>query len=192
MVRMLQRKAVYFEDARQDHTFETFALVKERLEGSGIHTLVLASTTGATALAAMEFFSGLDVKLIVVPHQYDFARKGSGFPKEVIEKLRAAGHAVHFGTMLFHTEKLYASEIPGIIASFLRCFSQGVKVCFEIVLMASDAGLTPTGETVIAIAGTARGADTALMMQSASTGHLARLRVNEILCKPLNAAPGEL
>ena len=39
---------------------------------------------------------------------------------------------------------------------------------------------------MIAIAGTARGSDTALVMQAASSQHLKRLRVHEILCKPLN------
>ncbi len=72
------------------------------------------------------------------------------------------------------------------MAHLLRCFCQGVKVCFEIVLMATDAGLVTSGEKVITIAGTGQGSDTALVMQAASTQHLKRLRVNEIICKPLN------
>ena len=52
--------------------------------------------------------------------------------------------------------------------------------------MVTDAGLLATGEKVIAIAGTAWGSDTAMVMQAASTQHLRRLRVNEIICKPLN------
>jgi hypothetical protein len=43
-------------------------------------------------------------------------------------------------------------------------FCQGVKVCFEIVLMATDSGLAASGEKVIAIAGTGWGSDTALVM----------------------------
>jgi hypothetical protein len=52
--------------------------------------------------------------------------------------------------------------------------------------MATDAGLLASGEKVIAIAGTASGSDTALVMQAASSQHLKRPRVNEIICKPLN------
>lgn len=52
--------------------------------------------------------------------------------------------------------------------------------------MVTDAGLVASGEKVIAIAGTGRGSDTALVMQAASSQHLRRLRVNEIICKPLN------
>jgi hypothetical protein len=72
------------------------------------------------------------------------------------------------------------------MANLLRCFSQGIKVCFEIVLMATDAGFLTKGEKVVAIAGTGRGSDTALVMQAASSRNLKKLRVNEILCKPLN------
>jgi hypothetical protein len=72
------------------------------------------------------------------------------------------------------------------MGNLLRCFSQGVKVCFEIVLMVTDAGHAASGEKLIAIAGTARGSDTALVMQAASSQHLKRLRVHEIICKPLN------
>lgn len=52
--------------------------------------------------------------------------------------------------------------------------------------MATDGGCAQTGETVIGIAGTGRNADTALVMQAASTRNLSGLKVNEILCKPLN------
>lgn len=88
--------------------------------------------------------------------------------------------------MLFHTDDFYGSNNATTMANLLRCFSQGVKVCFEIVLMATDAGLVTSGEKVIAIAGTARGSDTALVMQAASTQHLRKLKVSEIICKPLN------
>ena len=183
---MQEKKIVYFEDVRKNHTAETFSLVKERLKDSGIKKLVLASTTGTTALAAMEYFGDTDIQLVIVPHQYDFFKKENTFPKETVQALKEHGHEVHFGTMLFHTEKLYGSNTPTVIASFLRCFGEGVKVCYEIVLMATDGGCVDTGETVIAIAGTGRNADTAMVMQAASTRNLSGLKVNEILCKPLN------
>lgn len=180
----MERKINYFEEVKADHTEEAFGLVAERLKSSGIKKLVIASTTGATAVKAMEFFKDMGVQLIVVPHQFDFARKENPFPKELVQTLRSSGHEVHFGTMLFHTDKIFGSNIPTVIANFLRIFSQGVKVCVEIVLMATDAGYLNRGEQVIAIAGTGLKADTALVMQAASTQHYQRLRVNEILCKP--------
>jgi hypothetical protein len=183
----MESKTVYFEEIGLENTEVAFGLARERAGELGIRKLVLASTTGATAKKAMEFFAGSDLRLVVIPHQHDFIRKQNAFPAELVRELEAAGHAVHFGTMLFHTESLYGTSRPTLMANVLRCFSQGVKVCFEIVLMATDAGLLDRGERVIALAGTGRGSDTALVMQAASTQHLENLRVNELLCKPLNA-----
>ena len=182
----METKVVYFEHVKAENTEVTFRLVKERLSALGIKKLVLASTTGATARKALEFFKETDVKLIVVPHQFDFIREVNPFPQELVTTLRKSGHEVHFGTMLFHTDDFYGANNPTVMANLLRCFSQGTKVCFEIVLMAADAGLLAKGEKVIAVAGTGRGSDTALVMQAASSRNLKKLRVNEIVCKPLN------
>ena len=181
----MERKITYFEDVKAENTDATLELARDRLDMLGIHKIVLASTTGATARKASEFFKDKGTRLIVVPHQFDFHREENLFPQELAKSLREAGHEVHFGTMLFHTDRLYDSKIPTLLANILRCFCQGVKVCFEIVLMATDAGLLKKGEKVIAIAGTGRGADTALVMQSASSQNMKQLRVNEIICKPL-------
>jgi len=181
----LERKIVYFEDIGPQNTEITFRSVKERLNEPGIEKIVMASTTGATARMANDYFKDTGIKLIIIPHQYDFHRDVNLFPRGLVKELRDAGHEVHFGTMLFHTDQLYDSSIPTLMANILRCFCQGVKVCFEIVMMAADAGLVSKGEKVIAIAGTGRGADTALVMQAASSQNMKKLRVNEIICKPL-------
>jgi hypothetical protein len=182
----MEGKIVYFEDGGAENTEATFRLVRERLRHEDIRKIVLASTTGASAAKAMDFFKDQGVKIIVIPHQFDFHREKNAFPPELIKTLGELGHDVHFGTMLFHTDGFYGSNNATAMANILRCFCQGVKVCFEIVLMATDAGLVTSGEKVIAIAGTGRGSDTALVMQAASTQHLKRLKVNEIICKPLN------
>jgi hypothetical protein len=182
----MQAKVVYFDESGAENTETTFKLVRERLRQDEIKKIVIASTTGATARKAMDFFKEQGIKLIVVPHQFDFHRAENAFPSELAEILRHAGHDVHFGTMLFHTDDFYGSNNPTTMANLLRCFCQGIKVCFEIVLMATDAGLVMSGERVIAIAGTGWGSDTALLMQAASSQHMKRLKVNEIICKPLN------
>jgi hypothetical protein len=181
----LESKIIYFEDIGPQNTGITFKAVKERLNDSGIKKVVIASTTGATARMASDYFRDAGIRLIVIPHQYDFRRDVNPFPQELARELRDAGHDVHFGTMLFHTDQLYDSSVPTLMANILRCFCQGVKVCFEIVMMATDAGLISRGEKVIAIAGTGRGSDTALVMQASSSRNMKKLRVNEIICKPL-------
>lgn len=128
---IMESKIVYFEDIGPENTETTFGLVLERLEALGIKKLVLASTTGATAKKALEFFKDASVKLIVVPHQHDFHRDKNAIPQELVKSLRESGHDVHFGTMLFHTDGLYESTTPTVMANLLRCFCQGMKVCFE-------------------------------------------------------------
>jgi hypothetical protein len=182
----MERTITYFETLGTENTNVTLRLARERAHELGIRKIVIASTTGTTAKNAMEYVKNDDIQLVVIPHQWDFHREVNAFPLELATALRDAGHIVHFGTMLFHTSDLYESTTPLVMANLLRCFCQGFKVSFEIVLMATDAGHVKSGETIIAIAGTGRGSDTALVMQAASSQHLKKLRVNEILCKPLN------
>lgn len=182
----MERTVTYFETLGPENTDVTFQLARKRAHELGIRKIVIASTTGTTAKKAMGYFKNDGVQLVVIPHQWDFRREVNNFPSELATALRDAGHVVHFGTMLFHTADLYESTTPVVMANLLRCVCQGFKVCFEIVLMATDAGHVKSGEKIIAIAGTGRGSDTALIMQAASSQHLKKLRVNEILCKPLN------
>ncbi len=182
----MKQEVTYFESTRDNNSLQTFQLVEKRMQELGIKKIILASTTGRTALAAMEYFTDKDIKLIVVPHQNGFSSEDNLFPKEVVDTLHDHGHEVHIGTMLFHTDKIFGSNVPAVVANFLRCFSEGVKVCIEITLMAADGGQVSQGEQVMVIAGTSKNADTALVMQAASSRHLEKLKVNEILCKPYN------
>jgi hypothetical protein len=124
------------------------------------------------------------VHLIVVPHQYGFG-SGQRFPPDLVARARQEGHEVYFGTMLFHQEKIFGPGPAQWVANFLRAFCQGVKVCVEILLMAGNAGLVAEGEEVIVVAGTGRGADTALVMSGATSGNLKAMHISRILCKPL-------
>jgi len=66
----------------------------------------------------------------------------------------------------------------------LRTFGQGVKVCYEITIMACDAGLIKAKEEVIAIGGTGRGADTAMVIKPANMNTFFNIEAREILCMP--------
>ena len=69
------------------------------------------------------------------------------------------------------------------IADTLRMFGQGVKVCVEIVAMASDANLLPVAD-VIAVAGTGQGADTCILVGANATHQFFDIKVREIIAKP--------
>jgi len=66
----------------------------------------------------------------------------------------------------------------------LRLFGEGMKVAVEIVAMAADAGLIPVDRDVIAIAGTGRGADTAIVIRPANSKNLFDMTIREIIAKP--------
>jgi hypothetical protein len=77
-----------------------------------------------------------------------------------------------------------AIQVDEIIAHVLRLLSQGVKVGCEVTCMAADAGLIKAGEEVIAIGGSASGADSAVVLRASNTHTFFDTRILEIICKP--------
>ena len=71
-----------------------------------------------------------------------------------------------------------------IVASVFRLFCAGLKVAVEVTLMAADAGAIPVGKDVVAIAGSSRGADTAILIKAANTTNFLDLDIHEIIAKP--------
>jgi hypothetical protein len=65
-----------------------------------------------------------------------------------------------------------------------------MKVCVEILFMAANAGLVGKGEHVVVVAGTGRGADTAVVAIAAPSGALGDMHITEIICKPLQTKQG--
>ena len=180
----MEERITYFEKKGEVNTSEVFDLVKDRAEKRSISKVVLASTQGETARRANQAFEGSGIQLVVIPWQFGFGDI-QPFSSEIVTELQSKGHRVHFGTMLFHTENLYGVKTPEVIANTLRIFGQGIKVCTEIIMMACDGGCIETGEKVIVIAGTGSGADTAIIATAAPSTKMYKLRVHEIICKPL-------
>jgi hypothetical protein len=78
----------------------------------------------------------------------------------------------------------YSGVYPVIlIADTLKLFGQGTKVAVEVAVMAADAGAL-SGRDIIAIGGTGRGADTALVLKPTHQNNFFDLRIREIICKP--------
>lgn len=185
----MEENIVYFETPGKDNTETTLQLAAERARARGIKKVILASTTGETARTAARLWAKNGLKIIVVPHQYGFM-SGQRFPQELVSQLAKQGHTVHFGTMLFHTENLYGVDTPRVMANLLRTFCQGMKVCVEIVFMATDGGCVAPGEEVVVVAGSGRGSDTAVVAIAAPSTRLGELHITEIICKPLQTKQG--
>ncbi len=83
--------------------------------------------------------------------------------------------------------KKFGTVMPlEIMAHTLRLFGEGTKVCVEITIMAADAGLISVDREIIAIGGTGRGADTALVIKPATASRFFELQIKEIIAKPRN------
>ncbi len=166
-------------------------ILKRSIPEYGVKEVIVASTYGATGLAAAKALADLNVKLIVITHNFGFKEPGTLEMKpETRAELESLGVEVHTGTMPFRNIGTAIRSTLGysqqdLIANTLRIFCQGVKVCVEIVMMASDSGLIGTRD-VLAMAGTARGADTVALIKPASSNKFFELKVREILAKPFD------
>ncbi len=180
----MNRTIVYFEKPGPTNTDQTLRLAVDEAKHRGITKIVVSSTRGSTARKAAALVVGTGIGIIVVPHQYGFTDRQL-FPRDLVAELEQQGHAVHFGTMLFHTDHLYGSGTPEAMAMVLRTICQGMKVCVEIVLMAADGGHLAPGEEVVVVSGTRRGADTAVVAIASTSQKLHELHITQILCKPL-------
>ncbi len=182
-------KTVYFKERGKTNTEETFRLAKMRADQLGIRDIILASSTGHTALKALEFFQGYN--LVVVAGVFGFREPNKDrLPPEVKAEIEAGGgklvRAAHaFGTLGRAVNRRFGViQIDEIIAHVLRLFSQGVKVGCECACMAVDAGLVKAGDEAVSIGGTGTGADTAIVLKPSNTHTFFDTRVLEIICKP--------
>ena len=177
-----------FEKPGKDNTDKTVECAINAARERGIKYIILASHTGFTA----KKFIGLDdIKVICVSGVNGAREKGvNSMPKEVRKELIDAGIEVVTAThVLSGVERGISSKFQGmypaeIMAHTLRMFSQGVKVCVEIAIMALDADVIPFGEPVIAVGGTGNGADTVAIITPSHAAYVLETKVHEILCKP--------
>jgi len=186
----VKKQITYFTNIGIVNTEETLRIVKEKALEAGIETVIIASTTGHTIKKALEIFAGSNTRFIVV------GSTKKVFPPDLYEKLIKGGHRVIL-------KEDYSFSYPDIAWRILRGFSEGMKVCIEITLIATDMDYLPVGEEVIAVAGTGRvdfpeggGADTAIVIEGVKSKEyfattLTELkrkkkgrRIKEILCKP--------
>lgn len=162
--------------------------VNRALEG-GIKHLVIPSCTGDTIKKVLQMGSSLNI--VGVTHHVGFA--GSGIDEmsaATREALSSQGVKLLTTTHLFagvdrgirnHFGGVYPAEI---MAQTLRIFGQGVKVAVEVAVMALDAGIVPYGEDIVALGGTASGADSAIVIRPAHSNHFFQTEVREIICMP--------
>ncbi len=186
----MQKTVTYFKNTGTENTSQCLNIVENIIKDSDCRHLVVASTTGSTGLLFAEAV-GKKINTVIITHSYGFKEPNTiEMPQSVMEKIRSYSAKVYTGTMITHNlETSLAKSFSGVyptllVAQTLRRLGEGIKVCCEIVMMSADAGLIPEGEEVIAVAGTARGADTVTIIRSAVSKRFLSLKVLEIPAKP--------
>jgi hypothetical protein len=191
----MEAQVTYFDKpGGAENTERTLALAGQRAGELGIKTIVVASTTGATAVKAVNALEGY--RVVVVSHVAGFHEPNTQeLTEENRREVEDKGAVIHTTTHAFggiQRSLLRPAEGPpapsqaigDIVAMTLRTFGQGTKVALEIASMAADAGLVRTDEEIISIGGTGRGADTAVVLTPSYVHRFFQTRVREIICKP--------
>ena len=181
----------YFNQAGAVNTEKTIELAAQRCRDLGIKYVVVATSTGETAIKAAEGVKDLDVEIIGVPLHAGLWEKYTAPDPGKMETAREMGvkflvctHALMGNVGNAIMEKFGGISLTDLIAHTYYTFSQGTKVAVEIAVMAADAGLISVEEEIISIAGSDTGADTALVIKPAYSTDFFSLKVRELIVKP--------
>ncbi|MHA1794421.1 MAG: pyruvate kinase alpha/beta domain-containing protein [Promethearchaeota archaeon] len=192
---MHEVNVLYFEKGGR-HSKEVIEQVKKVLESRpDIKDIVVASTRGDTGVLACEILDASKYNIITVTHCDGFTGANKQELKEENkQKILDSGGKILTGThALSGVETGISKKLSGGVVFPVEMFARlmrliigdGVKVCIEIALMASDAGLIgDVQKDIICIGGTGVGADTACIIRPSYTRAFTELKVKQILCKP--------
>ena len=181
---------ICFDKPGKENTAQTLTAAAQRAAELGINELVLASTTGETAYRALELCP--EMSIVCVTYHCGFKEPFQNIMSDTVWKdLMAEGVRVISAThALSGVERSVAKKHGGVypallIADTLKLFGQGTKVAVEVAIMAADGG-TLTGNDIVSVGGSSRGADAALVLKPAHQTSLFDMRIREIICKPSN------
>lgn len=185
------KTSISFNHAGAVNTEKTIELAAQRCRELGIKYVVVATSTGETAIKVAEGFKDLDVEIIGVPLHAGLWEKYTAPDPGKMETAREMGvkflvctHALMGNVGNAIMEKFGGISLTDLIAHTYYTFSQGTKVAVEIAVMAADAGLISVEEEIISIAGSDTGADTALVIKPAYSTDFFSLKVRELIVKP--------
>jgi hypothetical protein len=205
---MTKRVVRFFESAGEENTNEVIKTVVDRAEEGGIEAVIVASTSGKTSVKVAEQLRrrGLRTKVICIsgpPSWKEFPEYKFPLIKEETRKrldalrIRVINHVEEpFGPITFRnwwekkTVKVLRPEADLFWMSLICVGGHGLRTAVEVVFMAEEAKAVNKGETVISVAGTGTGADTAIVMKTSRFKDVVgvdpekRMKIYEILAMP--------
>ena len=191
------KKSVYYFDRPGDaNTADAARIAVERATELNIGTIVVASVSGKTAKVFFDAVKGTKIALIVVTHVVGFSKPGEWeFDAATADMLRKNGVTIVTGThALSGLERAISrsakigggSRTEAIAEALRRTVAVGLKVAVECVLIAADCGAIGIDKEVVAVGGTASGADTVCVIKPSHTSSFFDLQVREIAAMPRN------
>jgi uncharacterized protein len=185
------REVEYFEKPGKQNTNRCMEIVS-RLAKEGFSHVVVATTSGETALGLANRLRGTSLNIVAVTQNVGYSGPNKAeCSASTRGELESLGVKIFTGTILTRgiegaLMKKHQGVYPAyIVAQALRILCQGIKVGVEIVVEACDAGLVPEGAEVIAVAGTGLGADTVAIIEAHPSDRFFDVRIRQIVAKPL-------
>ena len=184
-------KVFYFEKKGSVNTDRTLEIALACCEEKGIRKIVVASSTGKTALRLREKAKP-SIEVIGVTYSAgskyreeveEFNRNRETMIKKGIQTVRGL-HALSATERAFENKYKNGLLPLNIVADTLRMFSQGMKVCVEVAVMAAEAGFITPDEEVVVVGGSGTGADTAVIMKPAYAASMFETKFKAVLCMP--------
>jgi len=196
------KKILYFKEPGPHNTHRVLAATKERIKEGDIKHVIVASISGGTALKVAEELKNLKVSVVCVSGypgwgtiheiEYPFVR---GKTRKALEKLNVAivdkmpsslSDTLDYGLARYG----YTPASWTAAETLVSVGGYGLKTAVEAILMATDYGAVPPYQDVISIAGSDKGADTAIVARSTYSTHVfsgdsaQRFQILEIIAMP--------
>jgi hypothetical protein len=190
-----QKKIYYFEKPGEANTPDAARFAVERAKELNLRTIIVASSSGATAETFFKVADGSGIDLVVVTHVVGFSKPGEWeFSQDIAQRLRNKGVKIVTGSHIFAggVERALSrspkvgggSRTEAIAEALRRIVAVGLKVAVECTMIAADQGAIPVDHEVIAVGGTIGGADTVCVVKPAHSANFFDLQVREIVAMP--------
>jgi hypothetical protein len=200
MGKVIKRQVYYLDEPGEKNTKLVIEAVSQRLEVSGIRTVIVASTSGETAVAFARSLKG-KAELICVseaPYRREWGEEWPCLKQEFKQELEGLGVTIiDKAPYIFHNSVLEAAKWPSafperLVKETLYSFGQGMKVAVEVALTGVSCGYVTPYEDVIGVGGSSKGADTAIVLRATYPASLfdkdpaKRLEIREIIAMPIS------
>ena len=167
----MKKEMIYYFTAPGDrNTNMTLKTVREWAAKYHVKRVLVPSKSGQTAQKAHNLFKNTGIELTIVGTDPNI------FSSEILAKLRENGTQVVFYKDIPYT-------YPQDMKTAYRRMGEGFKVAVELGIIAAYLNENDDSD-VIALGGTKKGVDTALVIKPSKSETFDQLEVREIIAKP--------